>query len=374
MEQKKDNDIFSLLGVNPESAREKAFTRGLLSTIFQAASLAGPQARPTSGLQALGQVGLAGLEGYESSMDRTLREILMNQQLSDLGQKRKRETAIQQALQLPTTQEQVNALRALGAYDVLGQMATAEKGVRQSGMLRQPGETSAENPFLIYAESPVPGVAKLAKQYQKSYESGAIDDEKSTARLGELGRMEESALRESRAEAERRSAREEARLKGEKPTAEQMKAGTLAGRLNKALTDLTKIATENPQALKPEVVPELLQSGVVSWIPGSEMVASKVASEDRLRAEAAQLDALDAALTLGTGAAYTREQLRGYAKAYFPQVGDTTKVIEEKNSRFKTLVELARKQAGPAYFEVGGQGSSGSIGDIRQRFNLETPR
>ena len=81
MEQKKDNDIFSLLGVNPESAGEKAFTRGLLSSIFQAASLAGPQARPTSGLQALGQVGLAGLEGYESSMDRTLKELLMNQQL-----------------------------------------------------------------------------------------------------------------------------------------------------------------------------------------------------------------------------------------------------------------------------------------------------
>jgi hypothetical protein len=81
MEQKKDNDIFSLLGVNPESAREKAFTRGLLSSIFQAAALSGPQSRPMSGAQALGQIGLAGIEGYESSMDRTLKEMLMNQQL-----------------------------------------------------------------------------------------------------------------------------------------------------------------------------------------------------------------------------------------------------------------------------------------------------
>lgn len=86
MEQKKNDDIFGLLGINPESAKEKAFTRGLLSSIFQAAALSGPQARPISGAQALGQIGLAGIEGYESSMDRTLKEMLMNQQLKASAQ------------------------------------------------------------------------------------------------------------------------------------------------------------------------------------------------------------------------------------------------------------------------------------------------
>lgn len=75
------DQIFSLLGVDPKSAKEKAFTRGLLSSIFQAAALSGPQARPMSGAQGLGQIGLAGIEGYESSMDRTLKEMLMSQQL-----------------------------------------------------------------------------------------------------------------------------------------------------------------------------------------------------------------------------------------------------------------------------------------------------
>lgn len=369
-----NEEIFSLLGVDPKSAKEKAFTRGLLSTIFNAAALSGPQARPVGNAQALGQLGLGALEAYDTSIDRTLKEIMTAQQVKDLQTKRTKEAAIQQAMMLPTTREQIEALRSLGAYSDIAGIAAAEKALRQSGVLRTPGEADVENPFLIYAQSDIPGVSKLAKQYQKSYETGAISDEKATERLGELGRMEESARARQESAADRQLAREEARLKGEKPTAEQMKAGTLAGRLNKALKDLKKIEKENPEALKPEVTPELLQSGIVSWIPGAEMLASKVSSEDRLRAEAAQLDALDAALTLGTGAAYTREQLRGYAKAYFPQVGDTPKVIEEKNDRFRNLVELARKQAGPAYFETGGQGGSTGIGDIRNRFNLETPR
>ena len=99
MEQKKNDDIFGLLGLNPESAKEKAFTRGLLSSIFQAAALSGPQARPIGGAQALGQIGLAGIEGYESSMDRTLKEMLLNQQITDAQRKRKQETAQQTAIE-----------------------------------------------------------------------------------------------------------------------------------------------------------------------------------------------------------------------------------------------------------------------------------
>jgi hypothetical protein len=99
MEQKKNDDIFGLLGINPESAKEKAFTRGLLSSIFQAAALSGPQPRAVGGAQALGQIGLAGIEGYESSMDRTLKEMLINQQLTDAQRKRKQEIAQQAAIQ-----------------------------------------------------------------------------------------------------------------------------------------------------------------------------------------------------------------------------------------------------------------------------------
>ena len=54
----------------------------------------------------------------------------------------------------------------------------------------------------------------------------------------------------------------------------------------------------------------------------SEPLANSITGDERQRVESAQLDILDAALTLGTGAAYTREQLQGYRKSYFPQIGD----------------------------------------------------
>lgn len=119
------DQIFSLLGVNPKSAKEKAFTRGLLSSIFQAAALSGPQARPMSGAQGLGQIGLAGLEGYESSMDRTLKEILLNQQLADAQRKRQENEKLRQAIAASMTTRPVPGF-GLGQQQVSSPITQAE--------------------------------------------------------------------------------------------------------------------------------------------------------------------------------------------------------------------------------------------------------
>ena len=71
-------------------------------------------------------------------------------------------------------------------------------------------------------------------------------------------------------------------------------------------------------------------------------------SGDRQRTATAQLDVLDAALTLGTGAAYTKEQLEGYRQSYFPQPGDQPDVVADKEARLKVLLEAARVKAGAA--------------------------
>ena len=92
MEQDK---IFSLLGVNPESAKEKAFTQGLLSAIAQTAALSGPQARPVGNLQGLGQIGLTGLGAYESAMDKTLADALKGLQTKELIAKQAETSSLQ---------------------------------------------------------------------------------------------------------------------------------------------------------------------------------------------------------------------------------------------------------------------------------------
>lgn len=91
-------DIAKALGINVETAREKAFTQGLLSSIFQAAALSGPQPRPVSTAQALGQVGLAGMGAYESSFDKTLKEAITGLQVKEFVRKQKQEEGFRDAV------------------------------------------------------------------------------------------------------------------------------------------------------------------------------------------------------------------------------------------------------------------------------------
>jgi hypothetical protein len=68
--------------------------------------------------------------------------------------------------------------------------------------------------------------------------------------------------------------------------------------------------------------------------------------ELRQRTAAAQLDILDAALTLGTGAAYNKEQLEAYRQSYFPQIGDGPGTVADKQERLRVLLEAAKAKAG----------------------------
>ena len=99
--------------------------------------------------------------------------------------------------------------------------------------------------------------------------------------------------------------------------------------------------------------------------------------EERKKVEDAQLDFLDAALTLATGAAYTEFQLKGAMQSYFPKFGDDATTIAEKELRRKNLMEAARISAGsmggavpavPATPAAGGGGvARPSLGNIFQR-------
>lgn len=129
---------------------------------------------------------------------------------------------------------------------------------------------------------------------------------------------------------------------GEKATADERKSNTLLTRMEGSLSQLNQAIKEDPSAAKPGYFPETVRA--LSF--GAEAPANLVTPGSRQRVEAAQTDVIDAALTLGTGAAYTKEQLAGYRKSYFPQIGDTDAQIADKTARRENLLNAARIAAG----------------------------
>ncbi len=124
----------------------------------------------------------------------------------------------------------------------------------------------------------------------------------------------------------------------------ERKAGLLLTRLESSLGQMNNAISEGSNAASP--------GWVASALGGTPLVGDVLRnaanSPERQRVEAAQLDILDAALTLGTGAAYTRGQLEGYRTSFFPQLADNPATIADKQARLDAVVRAARIAAGRA--------------------------
>lgn len=166
------------------------------------------------------------------------------------------------------------------------------------------------------------------------------------ANAGEARAQQDQALQMQSAarEAERlRLAQEQADR--EKQTAalgteSERTAGFLAGRISDAVKRLVPAASKRPSAQSPTVGVEAVR-GVAG-----DRAANFFTNAERQQVRAAQLDILDAALTLGTGAAYTREQLNNYAESYLPQLFDDPATIKSKRQALRNLLEEASRKAG----------------------------
>jgi len=129
------------------------------------------------------------------------------------------------------------------------------------------------------------------------------------------------------------------RGKGQGLTEGERKASTLLQRMQFSQGQLTQALLDDPNAAKPGLFTSALDML-------STPAANTLTSEARQRVASAQLDILDAALTLGTGAAYTKDQLEGYRKSYFPQIGDGPQQIKDKKARLENVISAAKIAAG----------------------------
>ena len=127
------------------------------------------------------------------------------------------------------------------------------------------------------------------------------------------------------------------------PNEGERKAATLANRLNFSVDQINQAIGVDPTAAMPNTSVEIAR-----FLSRSEMIPNQMTSAQRQIVESAQLDILDAALTLGTGAAYTQAQLEGYRKSYFPQIGDKPENVIAKRARLQNILRSAEIASGRA--------------------------
>jgi hypothetical protein len=149
------------------------------------------------------------------------------------------------------------------------------------------------------------------------------------------------------------------------PSESERTAGYLTTRLQNSLQQYQQVLGENPNAALPN-----LKAEVIKGVTRSDYLKNLATPESRQRVEAAQLDMLDAALTMATGAAYTREQLESTRSTYFPALGDKPATIKDKAVRLdKLLKDAAMTKAGraaPAPLPSGGSVMNIDINAINQ--------
>ena len=127
------------------------------------------------------------------------------------------------------------------------------------------------------------------------------------------------------------------------PREGEVKAAVLANRMNFSVAQMNDAIGKDPTSAMPNTAAEAAR-----FFTRSDFIANKLTPEQRQVVETAQLDVLDAALTLGTGAAYTREQLESYRRSYFPQLGDESKTVQMKQKRLENLLRSAEIASGRA--------------------------
>lgn len=151
-------------------------------------------------------------------------------------------------------------------------------------------------------------------------------------------RLSQEANARAAAEAQRKQAEFEGQ--GGKPTESERTAAFLATRVASSSRQLSDAIAMDQSSESPTLGVEAVR-GIFG-----DTAANYVTDEQRQQVRSAQLDLIDAALTLGTGAAYTAEQKETYREAYFPQLGDSAATIADKKVRLRTLLESARIKAG----------------------------
>lgn len=379
----------ALLGTSPlmqllspeqqASTQESALTMGGLTALAQLLAASGPQARPVGSGQAIGQALLGGIGGYQSSMDKQLRDIATTVQLQDVVRKQKEAEQVRKVLAsaaTPTYSQEVvpegqtlrddqgmltmgaqprqltgmeydmkkviPTLQALGRFDLIKDIAQSQQELRKSGIMA--GDmANIPTPFNVYLNAESPNVRTLAKQYEDSFKRGFITEEQANRSLEALAKMEESY-----------QGRVDARAKEAKPTEGEKNAAGFVQRMEFSEAKIKDIEGKVAQArLAGKDVGDPYATARTEFLGSlpliGEYARGKGSSVQQQAYRQAQENWVRANLRKESGAAIGKEEMDREIATYFPMPADSPEVLAQKAQARQVTMNAMRTAAGNAY-------------------------
>ena len=355
------NFIESIFGAAPDYSsalspeqmsqlKQNAALQGGIGSLVTLLGMSGAQPRPVSTGQALGAALGAGFGGYQSSFDNTLKQMLTGAQLSDYQVKAAKQKQLAAAMAITDPIERIKALQASGQYDIIKGMAESEKALRQSGMMRTPGEAEAPSPFAPYLQSSSPQVKQLATQLEQGFKSGIIDEETAYKRIEPLAKMEENFITRQIAAGERAAKTAE----GRKPTEAEQKAAGFAQRMelsDQLIKDIeSKVTTQQLQGKDVGTMYPTARTQALGNVPlvGNYLQNVGSSTQQQLYRQA-QENWVRANLRKESGAVIGTDEMKDEIKTYFPQPGDKPEQISQKAIARQVTQDAMKTSAGASY-------------------------
>lgn len=185
----------------------------------------------------------------------------------------------------------------------------------------------------------VPGVPKAGRDVELQRDVVALERDRQSLALDQqrAARDQEEASRKAQEFANKQKELEASG--GVLGTEAQNKAAALTTTLQAAMNNIRRVAKKSPEAEGPGI------GEIVAGVFGPD-AREFMQSPERRDIAGSQFLAVDAALTLATGAAYTPSQLQGYTRSLFPTINDTPENIAAKRRKFEEIIQAGRKQAG----------------------------
>jgi hypothetical protein len=174
----------------------------------------GPSRTPTGIGSRLGQAGMQAMQANQGVMDRGLERLLTARKMQQEQAQLQRQQEMRQRMAGAITPEgvDVRALQeaAMLSDDPLAALTRAAESVpkfRRAGMI--PGAAQMDNPFALFANSPVESVRNAASQLSQSFASGVLDPETADKRVMDLANVEERAIGRQESLAARQQAQQQ---------------------------------------------------------------------------------------------------------------------------------------------------------------------